>query len=108
MPPPNKKRDKPKKAEQALTFTIDGIDHRVDAAEIKNADELELYRQAKLTVADVFTALQSGAPFAVAGLMFLSERQKGNRPRYSALLDSVDRYDTSVAFTDAEDDAPEA
>ena len=108
MPPP--KTSKKKKPEGVvIEFNADGIDYRCDLTAITNRDELDLFDQSGLPLQTLTKAMTgSPPPFALAAVMFLARRQAGDRvATYDALLDSIDRFDITLAPAD-KGDAPEA
>lgn len=116
MPPTPPKKKAAKKTEDmpVLSFEFEGKLYVIDS-DVSSGDDLALFQQSRLTFADVGRVAASGGnppPFIIAALMFLSERQSGNRTvSYSDLADRVTYADLaagSFVIVDDEDDVPKA
>lgn len=111
MPPPKSGKGKKRPDSVEIAFAVDGVDYRCDLTAVTNRDELDLFKQSSLTMAEVREAFSKGGvpPFCLAAVMFLALRQAGDKAAtYDALLDSIDRYDVDLKPITAQDDPPEA
>lgn len=73
-----------------INFRYEGIIYRFSASEMTGALERELWQATKLTVQDIAEALGGGARFAVAALVWLSRRQRGEKVAYVAVEHDLD------------------
>lgn len=110
------------KAEKGVTVAlmVDGKRYVVQQSEVAPSHDRELWLQSNgLTFRTVVGALAAAAadgllpaPFIVAAVMFLAERQIGNRRATLADFEAVMGYDAltdgRVDYADPEDDSPEA
>lgn len=92
-------------------FEFRGRRYTVRLDEISGLDEAEMWRDAGLTLADLFTTRGAGGPMAVACLVWLGRKQAGDRAaRLTQVLEDVKATDLE-GFTPVdtdEDEAPEA
>lgn len=70
---------------QSVAFRVEGVDYVFDAGKMTGVLERELYAATKLTMMSLLDAAQAGAMFAIAGLMFLARRQRGDRVQYATI-----------------------
>lgn len=94
-----------------IAFKIDGVNYIVERDQLTPRIELELFKQSGLTFAEAMGALErSGAPvpFAIACLIFLARRARGEQVTYSEILDGLS-YEMDLEIIDeTEAAAPEA
>lgn len=82
--PPKSKVKKADKAKVVLEFTVNDVHYRMDKDEVSDRDEIALFRQSGLVLADLGAVLVASAEadrepprFLLAGIMFLARRQAG-------------------------------
>lgn len=108
MPPP--KTAKKKQPEGVtLDLAVNGVEYRFAFAEVTSRHELDLYKQAGLTMADLkeATRTQSFPRFVLAAIVYLALRQADKGARYDAILDELDA-ECVVEPIAAKADRPEA
>lgn len=88
MPPPRLPKQT---ASKAITFRLEGVTYRFDMAGLKGSHERALWAGAGITVNDALQALQRGAMFGVAAVMFLARLQAGDTVDYAAVEADLDR-----------------
>lgn len=87
MPPPRL----PQKSSKAITFRLEGVTYRFDMGSLKGSQERALWTDAGITVNDALQALQRGALFGVAAVMFLARLQAGETVSYATVEADLDR-----------------
>ena len=108
MPPP--KAAKKKQPEGVtLDLAVNGVDYRFAFAKVTSRHELDLYKQAGLTMADLkeATRTQSFPRFVLAAIMYLALRQSDKGANYGSILDELDA-ECVVEPIAAKDNPPEA
>lgn len=87
MPPPQL----PRKADDGLSFRLDGVTYSVSVRHGVMAIERELFQQTGFTLSQLFEAISAGATFAVPALVFLARRQAGEAVKYAAIEADIER-----------------
>lgn len=113
MPPRTARRNQKKTGDGrvAVKITVDGEEYLFDTAEITHRHELALWNQARLTYAEIFTALGNEKPamFLLAGLVFLAQISHDEQVRYddvAAAITMSSEIDVEI-LDDPEAEAPE-
>ena len=88
MPPPRLPKQS---ASKAIAFRLEGALYRFDMGALKGSQERALWAGAGLTVNDALQALQRGAMFGVAAIMFLARLQAGEIVDYATVEADLDR-----------------
>lgn len=88
MPPPRLAKQT---ASKAITFRLEGVTYRFAMGALKGAHERALWVGAAITVNDALQALQRGAMFGVAAVMFLARLQAGETVEYATVENDLDR-----------------
>jgi hypothetical protein len=112
MPPKAATTRKKKTDGFTIAFKVDGVNYVVERDQLTSRIELELYQQSHLTFVEAMHALQnaggSPVPFAIACLIFLARRARGEQVTYDEILDSLS-YDMELeVVNEPEPDGPEA
>ena len=112
MPPKSSTARKAKSDGFTIAFKIDGVNYVVERDQLTPLIELELFQQSQLTFAEAMHALQrsGGAPvpFAMACLIFLARRARGEQVTYLEILGGLS-YEMDLEIIDeTEAAAPEA
>lgn len=115
MPPRSTRRKQAKTGDGrvAVKISVDGESYLFDTSVITHRHELALWNQARLTYAEVFTALNNEKPamFMLAALVFLAQISAGEKVAYDDVAEAI-TYSSEIDIeilddTDAETEAPE-
>lgn len=103
------------KAGKVMRWRVNGVGYVLDRGQMTGKLERELWRQAELTLSAAVEALQQGAMFGVAAMMWLARRQAGHDVRYEQVEEELYRWaaddDLAVEFVqegDGDDAGPPA
>lgn len=114
MPPRSARRAQKKTGDNiAMTITVDGEPYVFDTSDITSAIDRELYLQSRLTMAGVFSGMDSGnvSPFFIAALVFLARRTAGEKVTYTQVEEAIgfdSEIDVKIHDGDEVADGPEA
>ncbi len=103
---------KKKDASFTIAFKVDGVNYVVERDQLTSRIELELFKQSGLTFAEAMGALErtgTPIPFAIACLIFLARRSRGEQVTYDVILDGLSyEMDLEVIDETTEPTGPEA
>lgn len=91
-----------------IAMSVGGTVHTVDIDALTGRQELRLFNEIGMTIAEIMNATSTGkiAPFLVAGFVLLARTQAGENVTYDQISAGI-TYSTDCHFVDPEGPPPE-